>query len=182
MSSGSGSDHANRADPTSELHAGFSGPDATATPWADGVRRLEDADLAWLTTVRPDGRPHVTPVIFAWLDGAVYFTTGPEERKAKNLEANMHCILTTGCNALDDGLDVVVEGEATLVSDLAPLRRVADGFAAKYLPRQGANVFHAELRDGTFIAEGGTNLLYELRPTIAFGFGKGEFSQTRWRF
>ena len=38
------------------------------------------------------------------------------------------------------------------------------------------------LRDGTFIAEGGTTALFEVRPETAFGFGKGAFSQTRWRF
>ena len=32
-------------------------------------------------------------------------------------------------------------------------------------------------------AEGGEALVFEVRPTLAFGFGKGEqFSQTRWRF
>jgi len=165
-----------------ELHEGFSSDDATATPWAEARRHLEDADLAWLTTVRPDGRPHVTPVIFAWVGDAVYFTTGRSERKAKNLASNPHCVITTGCNSLEDGLDVVVEGEATLINDPTRLRLVADGFAAKYLPREAAKDFHAGLRDGVFIAEGGTTLLYEVRPTTVFGFGKGEFSQTRWRF
>jgi hypothetical protein len=41
------------------------------------------------------------------------------------------------------------------------------------------------VRDGAFYLEGGETevLVYELAPTTAFGFGKGEsFSQTRWRF
>jgi nitroimidazol reductase NimA-like FMN-containing flavoprotein (pyridoxamine 5'-phosphate oxidase superfamily) len=165
-----------------ELHVGFSSEDATPTPWAEARRRLEEADLSWLTTVRPDGRPHVTPLIFVWLDDALYFTTGPSERKAKNLASSPYCIITTGRNVLDEGLDIVVEGEAVSVSNPARLQRVADGFAAKYLPREGAKVFHSELRDGTFIAADGNTLLYEVRPTTVFGFGKGEFSQTRWRF
>ncbi|MEO8423676.1 MAG: pyridoxamine 5'-phosphate oxidase family protein [Actinomycetota bacterium] len=170
-------------EPETELHLGFSADGASATPWSEARKRLEDADLAWLTTVRPDGRPHVTPVIFAWLDGSLYFTTGPGERKTQNLAGNAHCIITTGSNALDEGLDVVVEGEATLLGDAARLKQVADAFATKYLPRLGAHPFHPALRDGTFIAEGGENLVYEVRPTRAFGFGKGgEFSQTRWRF
>ena len=172
----------NRQEPVGELHTGFSVSDATATPWAEARSRLEDADLAWLTTVRQDGRPHTTPLIFVWLDDFAYFTTGPSERKAKNLASSSHCIITTGCNVIDEGLDVVVEGEAVLVSDPARLKQVAESFAAKYLPRDGAKVFHSDLRDGTFIAEDGTNLLYEVRPTAVFGFGKGAFSQTRWRF
>ena len=170
------------AEPVGELHRGFSAEDATPTPWADVKRRLDDADIAWLSTVRPDGRPHVTPVIFVWLDGAVYVTTGPDERKAKNLASNAHCVLTTGCNTLEDGLDVVIEGEALRVTEPTPLHNVAGAFAAKYLPRDAASVFHEGLRDGTFITEGGTTALFEVRPETAFGFGKGAFSQTRWRF
>jgi len=168
--------------PVGELDTGFSADGAIATPWAEVKDRLEDADLAWLTTVRPDGRPHVTPLIFVWLDDAAYLTTGPGERKAANLAQNPHCIVTTGCNDLDAGLDVVVEGEAVSVVDLERRRRVNEGFAAKYLSRPGAEVFHAALRDGSFVADGATNLLYEVRPTVVFGFGKGAFSQTRWRF
>jgi hypothetical protein len=52
------------------------------------------------------------PLIAVWLDGALHFCTGPSERKAKNLVHNAHCILTTGCNARDEGLDVAVEGNA----------------------------------------------------------------------
>ena len=44
--------------------------------------------MYWLSTVRPDGRPHVTPLMSVWLEGALYFCTGPDERKAKNLVRN----------------------------------------------------------------------------------------------
>src|ERR1700730_12075295 len=93
--------------PVAELHAGFSSPEATPTDWAE---------VFWLSTVRPDGRPHVTPLLSVWHDHAMYFCTGPDERKAKNLQQNPHCILTTGQNALD-GLDVVVEGHASEVEE-----------------------------------------------------------------
>ena len=86
----------------------------------------------WLSTVRPGGQPHVTPLLGVWLDGALYFCTGDAERKAKNLAQNAHCVLTTGCNTLDDGLDVVVEGAGALVSDAAELGRVADTYESKY--------------------------------------------------
>jgi general stress protein 26 len=164
-------------DPLAELQPQFSSEDATPTAWAEARLRLEKAEVYWLATVRPDGRPHVTPVVSVWLDGALYFCTGPSERKAKNLARSSHCVITTGCNVLE-GLDLVVEGEAIKVSDEARLQRVADKYASKYNPP-----FHFTVRDGAFYGEGGMALVYEVTPATAFGFGKGEsFSQTRWRF
>jgi hypothetical protein len=49
-------------------------------------------------------------------------------------------------------------------------------------PSRRGKAWHFALRDGTFIVDGSKTLLFEVRPTTAFGFGKGEFSQTRWRF
>lgn len=166
-------------DPEAELEPRFSDPDATPTPWAAAREELKQAKAYWLSTVRPDGRPHVTTVAAVWTDDALHFTTGRTERKAMNLAHNSHCVITTGTNTLD-GLDVVVEGEAVLVTDEAKLQRLADSYVAKY-----DQLFVFEVRDGALWIEGSEDpgLAYELRPTKAFGFGKGEsFSQTRWRF
>ena len=160
--------------------SGFSSDDAVPTEWARGRQDLQEAELYWLSTVRPDGRPHVTPLIGVWLRGALYFCTGSNERKAKNLSHNPHCILTTGCNGLD-GLDVVVEGKVAKVSDETELRLVADAYEAKY----GA---HFTAPEGTWFRLGdairnGEALVFRVVPSTAFGFGKGaRFSQTRWAF
>src|ERR687898_2091932 len=93
-------------DVIAEIH-GFSSPDATPTPWEVGREQVVDADTFWLSTVRPDGRPHVTPLIAVWHGDAIWFTTGPGERKAKNLAENSSCVLTTGRSDLvEGGLDV----------------------------------------------------------------------------
>jgi hypothetical protein len=166
-------------EPLTDLGA-FGSDGAAPTPWTQARAELQDAPLYWLSTVRPDGRPHVTPLLGIWLDAVGYFCTGPTERKAKNLTQNPHCVLTTGCNRLD-GLDLVVEGEATQVDDEAELRTVAGTFEAKY----GAHFTEPE---GTWFGLGdairhGKALVYRVDPTTAFGFGKGTpFSQTRWRF
>lgn len=166
-------------DPVTDLSA-FSSGDAVATDWTKGRSDLQDAQLYWLTTVRPEGRPHVTPLIGIWFDGALYFCTGPTERKAKNLAQNAHCVLTTGNNRLD-GLDVVVEGDAANVSDPAELASVADTYESKY----GR---HFTAPDGTWFGLGdairrGEVQVYRVAPSTAFGFGKGKpYSQTRWRF
>ena len=102
-------------EPNPELSA-FSSPNATPTEWSRGRAALASADVYWLSTVRPDGRPHVTPLLGVWLAGAMYFCTGPDERKAKNLAKNHHCVLTTGRSTLD-GLDLVLEGTAEVVDE-----------------------------------------------------------------
>jgi hypothetical protein len=117
------------------------------------------------------GRGRTIP--FRW-DGTL------DERKAKNLESNPHCILTTGCNNLD-GLDVVVEGKVAKVSDKTELQSAADAYESKY----GS---HFTSPDGTWFGLGDSIrqskvVLYRLAPARVLGFAKGEsFSQTRWEF
>ena len=112
-------------EPVPELDERFSDPGAKATPWAKAREVLETAQLSWVTTVRADGRPHVTPLVSVWLDDAVHFTTGPGEQKAVNLAHHPHVVMTTGCNRWDQGLDVMVEGEAQRVTDRVTLERLA---------------------------------------------------------
>ena len=101
--------------PVTELGP-FSSEGAVPTVWGRACRDLADAEVYWLSTVRPDGRPHVTPPLGVWFDGALYFCTGAKERKAENLVQNPSCVLTTACSGLDD-VDLVVEGRAVAVSD-----------------------------------------------------------------
>src|ERR1700730_4041198 len=122
---------ADNHEPATELHPQFSSDGATLTPWSEARKLLEKASIYWLVTVRPDGRPHVTPLFAVWLDGALYFCTGPSERKAKNLSLNSHCAITTGCNVIE-GLDLVVEGDAEKVSGEPRLQALAARFASKY--------------------------------------------------
>jgi hypothetical protein len=165
--------------PHTEIDARFSSEGASPTDWSEGVKRIEEAQIFWVTTVRPDGRPHVTPLVSVWLDDAAFFCTGHDERKARNLAANPSCILTTGCNDSDGGLDIVIEGEARRITDDARLQRVADGYEAKY-----GDEWHFDVADGAFQGQGQTEAwVFELAPTKVLGFGKGEvFSQTRWVF
>jgi hypothetical protein len=127
--------------PVAELSA-FSSLEATPTEWSQAWEELANAEVYWLSTVRPDGRPHVTVLLGIWLQGALYFCSGPEERKTKNLSGNRHCVLATGQSTLD-GLDLVIEGMADSVSDKDELGRVANTYETKY----GA---HFEAPDGTW--------------------------------
>ncbi|HYI46804.1 MAG TPA: pyridoxamine 5'-phosphate oxidase family protein [Actinomycetota bacterium] len=155
----------------------FSSEDASAKTWAEAEDRLKKAELYWLSTVRGDGRPHVTPLIAVWLDESMFFCTGSDERKNKNLLENPHCVLTTGCDTLNEGFDIVLEGDAVRVTDRTKLQLLADAYLAKY-----GKTWVFEVEDAVFRHEGSKALVYEIAPITAFGFGKGEFSQTRWRF
>ncbi|MFE7649846.1 pyridoxamine 5'-phosphate oxidase family protein [Streptomyces phaeoluteigriseus] len=176
--------------PTAQLDARYSSAlnprpgatDVTATEWGEALRRLEAAEIFWVSTVRPDGRLHVTPVIAAWHDGALYFSTGPGEQKARNLAHDAHCAVTTGGNSLTQGLDLVVEGKAERVTDPAVLEEVIAVHEAKY----GAHITSPE---GTFHGIGdsfrkGDAVVFAVAPTVAYGFGRdnGVYTHTRWTF
>ncbi len=167
-------------EPTTYFDGGFSSPGAVATPWRIACSVLDEAEIFWLSTIQSDQRPHVTPLLAVWLDGSMYFCTGPDERKAKNLRQNSHCILTTGTNTLG-GLDLVLEGDASEVVEESERRSVADCFESKY----GA---HFAAPEGTWSGLGdamrsGDAVLYRVTPSRAFGFQKGgPYSQTRWDF
>ncbi|MCL2732292.1 MAG: pyridoxamine 5'-phosphate oxidase family protein [Actinomycetia bacterium] len=176
--------------PVTELDARYSsalnprpGADkVTATEWSEALRLLDTAEIFWLSTVRDDGRLHVTPVIAAQHEGVLYFSTGPTEQKAKNLAHDAHCALTTGRNSLTEGMDVVIEGRAEKVSDPAALENMIAAYEAKYGP-------HITSSEGTFhgISEGirkGAVAGFALAPATAYGFGReqGVYSHTRWTF
>ncbi|MFE0415140.1 pyridoxamine 5'-phosphate oxidase family protein [Streptomyces tendae] len=176
--------------PTTELDARYSSAlnprpgasDVTATEWAEARRRVEAAEIFWAVTMRPGGGPHITPVIAAWHDGVLYFSTGPGEQKARNLAHDAHCALLTGGNSLTEGFDLVVEGVAERVGDPAVLEEVIAAYEAKY----GAHITSAE---GTFHGIGDAlrrsdDVLFAVAPVTAYGFGRdgGVYSHTRWRF
>lgn len=166
-------------DPVTELDQRFSGPEATATPWEEVRQAIEGAQLFWISTVRTDGRPHVTPLVAVWLDDTIHFCTGPAEQKAVNLRSNPHVVLTTGCNQWDEGLDVIVEGNAVRVTDDARLRRLAQAWRTKW---DGS--WHFEAVDGAFVHEGdaGEAFVFEVIPAKVLSFAKAQSAATRHRF
>jgi general stress protein 26 len=163
--------------PKTTLDDRFSDEGAAPISWDETVQMLEAAQLSWITTVRADGRPHVTPLVAVWLDDAIHFTTGAEEQKAHNLRANQHVILTTGCNTWDVGVDVVVEGDAVRTTDDAMLQRLADAWRTKW-----DGQWQFEARDGLLHHEAGSALAFSVAPAKVLVFGKGTYSHTSHRF
>lgn len=165
------------ATPTGTVDSRFSQPEAGPTPWADTERALEQAELYWITTVRADGRPHVTPLIGAWHDGALHFCTGAREQKARNLEANQHVALTTGNNAWAKGLDVVVEGTARRIVARDALQAIADAYEAKY-----GSDWHFDVGDGVFVSEHDEVFVFRVEASKVLAFAKEPHAQTTYRF
>src|SRR5690349_23960788 len=79
---------------------------------------------AWLTTINPDGSPHVTPVGIVHLDEIWYFTSGPATRKSRNIDADARCVVSVATQPFD----LVIEGTAARVTDASELRSVAQEY------------------------------------------------------
>ena len=155
-------------EPRAELDERFSDPHATATSWDEARALLENAELFWISTVRGDGRPHVTPLPAVWHDGALHFCTGGGEQKGVNLRHNPNSALTTGTNAWKSGVDVVVEGRAERVVDERRLQVLADLWSAKY-----DGDWQFEVRDGAFHHEAGEALVFRVSPQKVLAFREG---------
>jgi hypothetical protein len=162
-------------DPMPELDRGFSEPGSDPVPWADVEAVLRDAEISWLSTVRPDGRPHVTPLPAVWRGDRLHFCTGDQEQKCKNLQRDPRCILTTGTNDLHGGIDVVVEGRAVRITD----RDELVALAAQWKDELDWDFVVHE--DGFGDADGRRAHVFALDATKVLAFGKGPYTQTRFR-
>ena len=163
--------------PVAELDARFSGPGAQPAPWEATRGVLDSAELFWISTVRADGRPHVTPLTAVWHEESLHFCTGASEQKALNLAADPRCALTTGTSTWNSGLDVVVEGRVRRVTDRALLEALAKAWFVKY-----HGDWRFEVTDEVFVGEGGPALVFVVEPSKVLAFTKGSFAQTRYRF
>jgi Pyridoxamine 5'-phosphate oxidase len=102
--------------------------DAGLAPATDA----HNARTTWLTTVNPDGSPHVTAVGAVWLDGTYWFQTGKGTRKARNVERDPRCSIAVSIR----DADVVFEGDAARVTDPEAVARVAKAWADNGWPAE----------------------------------------------
>jgi nitroimidazol reductase NimA-like FMN-containing flavoprotein (pyridoxamine 5'-phosphate oxidase superfamily) len=150
--------------------------------WQQVSDALTAAELYWLTTVRKDGRPHITPLVGTWVDDAFVFCTGPEEQKARNLDHSTSVAVTTGVNTWNDGLDVIVEGDAERVIGRDALAMLAANIREKYhgdwdfTPAEDG-FGHTDESGDSHIAH-----VYRVPPTKVLAFAKSPHGQTTFRF
>jgi general stress protein 26 len=150
--------------------------------WQQVSDALAAAELYWLTTVRRDGRPHITPLVGAWVDDGFVFCTGPEEQKAQNLNHSAAVAVTTGANTWQAGLDVVVEGNAKRVTGRDVLTPLADAVREKYhgdwdFTPHDDGFGHTDDSGDSHIAH-----VYRVAPAKVIAFAKSPHGQTAFRF
>lgn len=168
--------------------------DGGTTPWIDAVERMtapgpDEYSHSWLATVRPDGRPHLMPVITFWIEGALHCVVGERTRKARNLAANAWCVVGIEHRRLPS-LDVVLEGRAEPLTDPDDVRRVANVLRASGWPLEARGV---EVHGPSAPTAGSPPYrIYRLTPQRGFGLpgNYGMFQvdaadlpkPTRWTF
>ncbi len=101
------------------------------------IRRfLEEEPVVWLSTVRPDGAPHIVPIWFWWDGGALVVASKPGAQKVRNLRANPSVMLALG--DAEDDFDVgLLKGRAELL-DRPSRETLPAGLFAKYAARLSA--------------------------------------------
>jgi PPOX class probable F420-dependent enzyme len=101
----------------------------------DALDFLAERHLATLTTLRPDGTPHVVPVGFTWDDDATVvrvITSGPS-RKARNAGAGGRAVVAQ----VDGRRWLSLEGSVRVLTDTASVREAEQRYAARYrTPRE----------------------------------------------
>jgi hypothetical protein len=163
------------------------------TPWDDARERLAANTVKgghnWLATVRPDGRPHLMPVLTFWIDDAFHFVAGEGTQKGRNLAADNHCVIGTESRELPS-LDVIVEGRAEPLTDEDAVRRMAEQLRSNGWPLE---VRGTEVHGPNAPTAGPPPYrIYRMVPTKAFAlpgtYGMDQFEQgelpkpTRWEF
>jgi general stress protein 26 len=175
------------ATPVTTLDKEHSAPGAAATEWAQTRRILESAELFWISTVRANGQPHVTPVVGLWADDALHFYSGETEQKVANLRVNQRVALTTGRDDWDRGIDVVVEGIAVRLVDAGTLARLAEKWSRKWDGRWRFQVrdgcyYHFYEEDGRQVVFPDAIAVFSVRPAKVLAFDKRAESHTTHRF
>lgn len=175
-----------RTEPTAEIH-GYADHGGTPVGWSVGRAAVRDAEILWLSTVRPDGRPSTSPVIAVWHDEALWFTTNARDRHVRTLAQNPHCTLATSHASPSADLDVVLEGPAERVTDHEALRPVAAAFTEKY----GTDPWDLRAEEGGLVHRDPATprarpiefLVLRLRPVLGAGVRHGVVaSRTTWDF
>lgn len=141
-------------------------------PWHVVDVQLQASRTVWISSTRPDGRPHTVPVWFLWFDGdqpSIVFLSHPATQKARNLRDASWVIVHAG-----DGDDTyILEGTAERITDEAELSALNRQYMEKYVdPNSGAQASFGE-----------NDLVYRVRVQHVMVWLYGNIAtRTDWHF
>src|SRR5215469_4498883 len=140
-------------------------------PWKWAEQRLNKSRQYWIATTRSDGRPHVMVIWALWMDGVLYFSTGKETVKARNLAKNPRC---TMCAEKADEA-VILEGTVETERDVERIREFIRRYEKRYDWELG------EMAEGLLSLK---DPVFKLRPAVGFGLWEKKFAPTatKWVF
>jgi Pyridoxamine 5'-phosphate oxidase len=151
---------------------GYGFPEGTKglLSWSWAEQRLRKSHNYWITTVKPDGSPHVMVVWGLWQDGCFVFSTGNKSRKAVNLAANPRCVVAT--EKADEA--IIVEGVAE-IAEVPARRKMIPAYERKY------DWDLSKMKDDMLSMK---EPVFAVRPKVVFALWEKYFQtkSTRWRF
>jgi pyridoxamine 5'-phosphate oxidase-like protein len=148
----------------------------TQAPGTGGPNR----HTCWLTTINPDGSPHVTGIGGLYADGAFWFQSGTQTRKARNLARDPRCALSLAT----EEFDLVVQGDARQVTDAPTVAAMAALWAAEGWPARADESGRAITAEYNAPSAGPPPwIVYRVMPRTATALQTVDpGGATRWRF
>ena len=86
-----------------KLPKGYADSPTSFVNWEWVAEQMTNSENYWLSSVRPDGRPHVVPRWGAFIDNKFYYDGSPETRHVRNIMENPNVTLH-----LENGYKVVI--------------------------------------------------------------------------
>ncbi|SRR5579871_25394 len=131
-------------------------------PWEWAEKRLSESHNYWISTVRPDGRPHCMGVWGVWAENQFWFSSGAQSVKTKNLLKNAYCVICTE----DASQPVVLEGTARQITET---------------PKAASAVYKAKYK---YELDPAMGPIFVVTPKVAFGLVEYQMMKTatRWKF
>jgi len=118
---------------------------------------LRSESVVWVSTVSPDGSPHLVPIWFSWDGEAVLIASKPLAKKVRNLRDNPSVMLALG--EPEDDFDVgMIQGVAEL-----PVEPAAELLPASHLAKYRAQMAAIGLTPEEFL--GTYSQVIRIRPT-----------------
>lgn len=152
------------------------GQGITQAPGTGGPNR----HTCWLATINQDGSPHVTGIGALWLDGTFWFETGQTTRKGRNIARDPRCTVSVATT----DFDLILEGEARLVTDAPTVTRLAAHWAAEGWPAHVDESGRALTAEYSAPSAGPPPwYVYRIEPHTATALAVTEpHGATKWRF